>query len=51
MDSLGREDSRKRVKEVLQGLPEKLDGTYEEVMKRIQSQDFRKVRRAEQVLS
>src|ERR1700738_134863 len=51
MDSLGREDNRSDVKKALQGLPEELDGTYEEAMKRIQSQDARQVRRAEQVLS
>jgi ankyrin repeat protein len=51
IDSLGREDSRRGVKRALQGLPGELDGTYEEAMKRIQSQDPRKVRRAEQILS
>jgi hypothetical protein len=51
MDSLGRELTRKGLKKALQRLPKGLDGTHEEAMIRIQSQDPKKVALAEQVLS
>ena len=51
MDSLAREDNIRDIRRALQSLPEELDRTYDDVMRRIQSQDRRKVERAEQVLS
>ena len=51
MDSLGRELNLRGLKEALRSLPKSLDETHEEAMKRIQSQDSKKVALAEQVLS
>ncbi|KAH7304497.1 ankyrin repeat protein, partial [Rhexocercosporidium sp. MPI-PUGE-AT-0058] len=51
MDSLGRQHTRKGVKRALQSLPEEFDETYEEAMKRIESQDSQKTSLAKQILS
>jgi len=51
MDSLVREDNRRGVRRALRNLPEELSRTYDEAMKRIQGQECRRFKRAEQVLS
>ena len=51
MDSLAKEDNLESVRKALSSLPRELDGTYDEAMQRIQSQDHKNVKRAEQVLS
>ncbi|KAL9016469.1 MAG: hypothetical protein Q9185_006186 [Variospora sp. 1 TL-2023] len=50
MDSLGKEDNLRDLKEALQHLPEDLDKTYGEAMSRINRQDSRRLARAHQVL-
>jgi hypothetical protein len=51
MDSLAKEDNRRGVRRALGNLPVELNETYDEAMKRIQGQEWRKVKRAEQILS
>jgi len=51
MDSLAREDNRRGLRRALKNLPVELDETYDEALKRIQGQGWRKAKRAEQVLS
>ena len=50
MDSLAREDNVRDLKECLQRLPEDLDRTYDDALKRINLQDRKKQARADQVL-
>src|SRR6266516_7172776 len=51
VDSLAKKHNRAAVRTTLQNLPKVLDDTYDEVMKRIYSQDAEDVELAKQVLS
>jgi ankyrin repeat protein len=51
MDSLAKKHSRRDVRKALENLPKELDGTYDEAMQRIGSQDEDDAKLAEKVLS
>ena len=51
VDSLARKLNRRELRKALQNLPREIDSTYEEAMRRIESQDEEKVQLAKQVFS